>query len=237
MSTSVKAKPAFFDARKLPSPSNRYVCWLDLVGAANAMQLSLPRAANFIAKIHVAGQRALVGKTRLRAYPAIDGVYAVSETRREMEAFLREAMMILSLTFLKEGDHKLRFSVRCGVAFGHVIEGSDLSRGSPDLHSNPNYSQCLAVGRAIAHAYESEGQAPFFGVCIHESARQLAPPGEVAFPDRLWRWIQSSDVRHQTSLGDGLREYFDWVGKNAEAVLFPADKLPKYRKQVEEYFA
>lgn len=227
-------KPAYFDARKLANPCKRYVCWLDLVGAANAMRLSLPRAANFVAKIHVAGQRALVGKVGLRAYPAIDGVYAVTEKKASIEAFLTDAMLILSTTFLAEKENKRRFCVRCGVAIGYIYEGTELALGAPDLASNPSYSQSLAVGPAISHAYESEGQAPFFGVCIHDTAREFAPEGEIPFADRLWKWTPSK--QHDQEMRTHLKEYFDWAGKNAESILFPADKLPKYREQVEEYF-
>ena len=234
MSKSHQPKPAFFDARKLADPTNRYVCWLDLIGAGNAMRLSLPRAANFIAKIHVAGQRAIAKKPGIRAYPAIDGVYAVTEQRATMEAFLKDAMIILSTTFLDETDHHRRFSVRCGVAFGYIYEGAELSLGAPDLAANRGYSQSLAVGPAISNAYESEGQAPFFGICVHDTARTYAPVGETPFPNRLWHWVPSK--QYSKEMGTQLKTYFDWAGKNAESILFPADKLPKYRKQVEEYF-
>ncbi|MBX3380848.1 MAG: hypothetical protein KF805_12210 [Phycisphaeraceae bacterium] len=234
---SAGVPPAYFDSQKLPPAGPRYVCWLDMVGAANAMKLSLPRAANFIAKIHVAGQRAK--DANINVYPAIDGVYAVASRRDHMTDFLRRAYLTLAETFMKEPEQINRFLVRCGLAFGPIVEGASMAKGAPELSGNASYSNGLAVGSAISNAYDAERGAPFFGVFVHESARAFAPSGDQPISFALWRWLNpavKADATYGKAIGKELEKYFTWVESNAATVLFPVEKLPAYRKLTGEYF-
>jgi hypothetical protein len=100
------------------------------MGANNAMRLSLQRAANFIAKIHVAGLEAKAFFYTLNIYPVIDGFYAVTSDQSVMLGFLRLLMRKLATLFLNEKSHEHQFFVRCGLAYGPIILGQRLASGS-----------------------------------------------------------------------------------------------------------
>lgn len=74
-------------------PHNRYVAWVDLMGAANAMQMSLPGAANFIARIHAAALQAMVVYESVSLHPITDGFFVVEEKWEVMRAFLRKVYL------------------------------------------------------------------------------------------------------------------------------------------------
>lgn len=78
-------RPYFTDTGIAAAISNRYVAWLDLMGASNTMARSLSKAANYIGKIHLAAFEA--ENSAVTTYPVIDGCYFVSEDRRVCKPF------------------------------------------------------------------------------------------------------------------------------------------------------
>ena len=234
----LKVESPYFDHSKINDPEPRFVCWLDLVGASNAMKLSLPRAANFIGKIHVAGLRAASG-TPVKAYPVIDGFYAIAANKVAISDFLRKSIAPLAVAFATEKDHYKRFLIRCGLAFGPVIEGTELAKGAKELAKAKCYSDNVAIGIAISQAYESEKLAPFFGVHIHESARAFAPHGAKPFGSAFHHWLKpgnADDAALSKIMKIELSRYFDWAKQHANTILFPTEKLPHYQQLCAEYF-
>jgi hypothetical protein len=63
----------YFDARKMSPSVHQFVCWIDVMGSQSAMSRSLPMAANFLMKLHIAALTAHKAYT-LDIYPVIDGV-------------------------------------------------------------------------------------------------------------------------------------------------------------------
>lgn len=233
----------YFDAAQLPASQSAYVCWLDLLGAGNAMKLSLPRAANFIGKIHVTGIRAANSAQGVTLYPVIDGFYAVSQQQQPMLRFLRAALRSLSITFLFEQDNYKRFMVRSGLAFGPILQGVDLSACSNDLNQSPTYSGAVALGQSISQAYESERLAAPFGVYVHESARVSSPPNNPPLPVSFWKWCKDSDATDillRTAMAKELEAYLAWADEHRTSILFPTDEKPdfgaKLLRKVREYF-
>ncbi len=62
----------YFDNRNLKS-EDRFVAWIGLMGAANNMIASLPKAACFIGKIHDAGLQAAPRFGAVSLHPIADG--------------------------------------------------------------------------------------------------------------------------------------------------------------------
>lgn len=233
------ATAPFFNGKGIKSQL-RYVAWVDMMGANNAMRLSLPRAANFIAKIHVAGLETQ-SRLRLDLHPVIDGFYAVALDQAAMLNFLRLLMMKLAVLFTTEGDHSHQFFVRCGLAFGPVILGGDLAAGSECLAGASAYSATVAIGPAISQAFEAEKSAPIFGIYVHESARAFSGDGEVPLGNTLFRWWDPKSPSHQAgveTLREKILERLDWLEKNKATNLFSATgRLEEYRSLVAEYFS
>lgn len=215
----------------------KYVFWLDLMGARNAMKLSLSRAARSVMKIHAAALLAKQKHPDLEINPVMDGVYGYVEKRDLLETGLTEIMTALGNVFVQEKFSNNRFMVRAGVAYGPIIPGKDLAAGAPILQQNQDFLGGTAIGMAISQAYEAEGYAPPFGVYIHESARAFAPrmPDSYPYLTNLWSWFDEDDA-----LTWGIRrtlvEHFDWLAKNPVSAQYDAQALIKHRALADEYF-
>jgi hypothetical protein len=215
----------------------RYVFWLDLMGARNAMKLSLSRAARSVMKIHAAALLAKQKYQDLEINPVMDGVYGYVEKRELLEKCLREILTALGNVFVQEKVSSSRFMVRAGVAYGPLIPGKVLAIGAPILQQNQDFLGGTAIGMAISHAYEAESCAPPFGVYIHESARAFAPrtPNSYPYLTNLWSWFDDDDA-----LTWGIRrtlvEHFDWLEKNPVASQYDVQALIKHRALADEYF-
>ena len=215
----------------------RYVFWLDLMGARNAMKLSLSRAARSIMKIHSAALLAKDHHPELDINPVMDGVYGYVATRRSLQACLAEILKALANVFVQEKTASNRFMVRAGVSFGPLVPGTSLAEGAAILQTNRDYLGGTAIGMAISHAYEAEGCAPPFGVYIHESARAFAPssPDAYAYLTNLWDWCEDDDVL-TWGLRRALLEHFDWLGKHPVGAQYEPEALAKHKSLATEYF-
>lgn len=93
----------------------------------------------------------------------------------------------------------------------------------------------------MVQAYAAQAEAPPFGLCVHESARALAPAGDEPLHDRRWRWDEFGNEavrRSWTALQANLKSYFDW--SSAERSLrigYPLDRINVHRTMVGQYFA
>lgn len=219
-------------------PALRYVAWVDMMGANSAMRLSLPRAANFIAKIHLAGLEARRGHPGIRLQPVIDGFYIVALDQRAALDFLRCTMRLLADEFMAARSEEHRFFVRCGVAFGPVLLGDEVAKGSGVLSAETAYSAGVALGPAISQAFEAEKLAPIFGIYVHESARSFAGESEMPLHYTLLQWWKDGDIAHAKAFGKAIKKHLGWLRDNCEGTLFNGalDKLDKYGRLVSEYF-
>jgi hypothetical protein len=215
----------------------RYVFWLDLMGARNAMKLSLPRAARSVMKIHSAALLAKQLYPGLEINPVMDGVYGYVATRKLLQDCLTEILRALANVFVQEKTPSNRFMVRAGVSFGPLVPGISLAEGAPILQTNREYLGGTAIGMAISHAYEAEGCAPPFGVYIHESARAFAPsaPKAYAYLTNLWPWFDEDDALTWATRRT-LLKHFDWLSKNPVGAQYESEALKKHKALATEYF-
>lgn len=215
----------------------QYVFWLDLMGARNAMKLSLPRAARSVMKIHAAALAAKQEFEGVEINPVMDGVYGFVGERKAMEGCLRRILTSLANVFIQEAAESNRFMVRAGVAFGPLIPGATLAAGAQILRDNKEYLGGTAIGMGISNAYEAESLASPFGVYIHESARAFAPRGVRNYPYRsnLWRWVDDDDPL-SWALRRTLVEHFEWLHRNSVAAQYDLDALKRHRALADEYF-
>jgi hypothetical protein len=127
--------------------------------------------------------------------------------------------------------------IRAGVSFGPLVPGGDLAEGAEILRKNSDYLGGTAIGMAITHAYEAEGNAPPFGVYIHESARAFAPRGKLHQPylSNLWRWFKE-DEPLTWALRRTLIEHYDWLEHNIIASSYDSAALVRHKALATEYF-
>jgi hypothetical protein len=233
-------KPSYIFAaveRSTESLEYGYVFWLDLMGARNAMKISLPQAARSIMKIHAAALLAKERHPEMEINPVMDGVYGYVGDRKALETCLTEILASLANVFVHEKTASSRFMVRAGVAFGPLISGSALAEGAPILKQNVSYLGSTAIGMAISHAYEAESSAPPFGVYIHESARAFAPTDGKSGPYlvNLWRWFAYNDPL-TWALRRTLLEHFGWLEKNPVSAQYDPEARRRHYALAEEYF-
>ena len=217
---------------------NKYVFWLDLMGAQNTMAVSLPKASNYVLKIHVAALRA---NEHLHAalVPVVDGVYCICDERSQMFKLVHKVMDALALTFVLETDNAHRFLVRGGISYGLVVHGDGLAAASDTLKANRQHLASIAIGMAISNAYQAEKQAPPFGIFVHESARAAAPENHLVMTDVFHSWYDETNPVDAELLKDfrpKFKEYYSWVRKNHRKILYPQDRIEEHYRMAEEYF-
>jgi len=229
---------AFFDATGLgASIANRYVAWLDLMGAKNTMGRSLNRAANYIGKIHAAALAEASNDVEI--YPVIDGCYMITESKDALESALTETMTRLASVFVHEDSQVQRFLVRGGIAAGRIIAGRDMMPCSDQLKKHKSYSSCLAIGTAIGQAYAAESSAPPFGFWVDITARAFKTGNSHPFTTTLWRWWNQKSPEgrlKQEVLGKAIEHYFHWAERNRRLIEYPLDRLCEHRDAAKEYF-
>ena len=215
------------------TPSDAYVCWLDIMGTKNSMSESFEKSANFILRFHAA---VLSAKTTLvKIYPVMDGVYIVSSSWRYLTSALNRIMTCLAVVFLGEpNDH--RFVVRGAIARGTIQHGGQITNDvCPAIFAEAGYKDQLLFGMPMIQAYSSETCAPPFGVFIHESARAVGGlQGKYYFWKRVDKITKKKSL--QTELKDALVSFFEWEGLHSFYLGLPLAKFDEYQARVKEYF-
>lgn len=190
-SGSVKASPAF-------------VAWFDMMGAKVAFTRGLPKAANFIAKMHDALARA-TPRSGCDVVPITDGAFLITSSALTLRRSLELAMFRLACSFMHETKNEHRFLVRCGIAFGDVIRGRALAIGFQDQADAAPYAHQAPLGLPIGDAHSAESSAPPLGVFVHSSAAShwgLRAEGS-------WRWWDTGILApaQASSLGKAVASY------------------------------
>lgn len=237
-----EVKPAFFDNRHLLDPPRQaYVCWLDVMGAANAMLRSVRTAANFVCKIHDVALTEFPSyqDQQLELYPVIDGIYVVSNRQAPLRYFLSAILRRLAETFLQETTPWFRFMVRGSIAYGPLVAGSDIGRNaSYALDENQHYKNSILLGIPLAQAYRGERKAPPFGIYIDESARAFCGPDERCFTFIWWDWYtQARPPLDAQKMHAALQEHFQWCKKYTETIGYEPERIDYHARLADdEYF-
>lgn len=234
------SRPFFNAAPAGLAIANRYVAWVDLMGAKSIMGRSLWKAANFIGKIHVAALRAAGTESGVQVFPVIDGCYLMAERRANLERALEQMMLALAATFIHELSDDLRFLVRGGIAAGRIIEGNAMAKCSGELESHPKYRDCLSIGTAIGQAYTAESKAPPFGFWVDITARSSILGENQPYTEAYWRWWRATPANlgreRAAALGGQLMTYFDWAQKHRRELEYDESRLTEHRESAREYF-
>lgn len=215
------------------SPSEAYVCWLDIMGTQSSMSESFEKSANFILRFHAAVLKAKAPKVSI--YPVMDGVYISTESLSEMAAALNRIMTCLAVVFLGESNEH-RFVVRGAIAKGPLQQGSLLDDDvCPDITANAGYKDKLLFGMPMIQACASETSAPPFGIFIHESARAVG-----GLQGRYFFWQCDKSISKKKDLQGELREelvsFFEWEKTRHFYFGLASAKLEEYRDRVKEYY-
>lgn len=230
----------FDESQATPLATNSYVVWLDLMGAVSAMSRSLPKAANFIMRIHDAVLRAVEGLSRVTLYPINDGVYAISEHQSDILHFLRRTMWLLADQFIIEPHHEHRCLVRGAISFGRVLHGRGLAEGLIGERANPQYMNAIVIGMPIAQAFRAEHEAPPYGIVVHESARGFAPRDAHPMSYVFWNWFDFDNAVPPPKLKAfrwHLTDYLNWLEQHHRSQLYSLEALTRHRQMADEYFA
>ena len=224
----------YFNAAALPEPATEYVAWIDVMGMQAWMSRSLHVSANFMCKLHVAVLRHAIDNVKV--YPIMDGFYATSPTKADIERFLQFVLGDVADEFIETQEHRHRFIIKGAVAFGPVVHGSDISAdASREIACNTQYGQTLLLGMPMVQANSSERFAPAFGIYVHESARSFCPTGEQPFRTIWWNW-EREDSRRWSRLKSALREYYDWCSERAGSIGYEPERIDMHRRMMEQYF-
>lgn len=226
----------FFNSSYLPTPSNEYVAWIDVMGTQSTMSRSISASANFISKLHIACLQA--PRKTLVIYPVMDGIYAAGQDQQEILEFLRSIFTQVSEEFCQTNKAQHRFMVRGGLSYGPTFHGKSFGQNtSTVLTNNQSHRDALLLGMAVIQAYLSESSAPPFGLFVHESARAFSPQGQPPIPHSYWKWVNSSNREIWIETKEKLHEYLKWCSENSLPLGYPSDAIKKHTEMVSQYFS
>ncbi len=219
--------------------TNKYIAWIDLMGAANAMMLSLPKASNFVAKVHCTAQKAQVTHQRISVHPITDGFFATADDWGDLIRFLRRSFLTLANLFSLERYNQHRFIIRGAIAYGPFIDGTSITAGfgqpQPTYIGN-NYMHNVMIGSPLSWAYKAESKAPPFGIYVDQSVLTFSP-SPIGSPLHYW-WNLGNQTEKDwaKNFGRMVLRHFQWQLKNANKTIYPVEKHEFYIKQITEYF-
>lgn len=227
-----------FDESRMGDPVYQYVCWVDVMGSESSMRRQLSLAANFVMKLHVAALEVLGTSVGVTLYPVMDGLYACAPKQGPMLNFLKELFFRLGVTFALERNPSYRFCVRAGLAFGPVITGGGVTRGSPVLGQHQEHCKNILLGITVSQAYTTARQAAPYGICLHESTRAFAPRrAKVLFGTHYRWWKQRTDGGLLIdSLKTAFAEYHRWCQGHSVSLLYDKDRIEAHDELVKDYF-
>lgn len=210
--------------------SNKYVCWIDTMGTQNTMSVSLAKASNYIIKLHSCLIQAADGLDSVLIYPVMDGAYITCANKKDITSVLKKTFSFLANIFLQEKDNGKRFVVRASLAFGDIIDGNMIT-DDVTKHISSDYKQRILLGMPIIQAYQSEKNAPPFGIFIHESARKFDEEHKIQ--GRTFKWW-ANDLSQK--LYEAICGYFEWCRYNSLLLEMDEKKIDNYIKLAKSNF-
>lgn len=228
-------KDGIFVNTQCLSPQESYVCWIDIMGTKNTMLSSFERASNSILRFHASCINATKELIDINVYPLMDGVFITSGNIHDMKEAIDGIYKGLSDVFLGQ-KYEYQFVIRGSLAYGEISHGNEITKKvNAEISSNNNYKRQLLFGLPMIQAFNSEGEAPPFGVYIHESARTMRK--EDKLQGRYYDWCRGVDsILTKQSLSNALCSYFDWCEAHYNTLKMEKNKIEKYKDLVKEYF-
>ena len=225
----------YYNQSEVGSPSYEYVAWVDIMGTLSSMSRSVETTANFIGKLYVAALKS--ERDSVRLYPVMDGLYAVSENQRSILYFLRQFFTMIAQEF-NSSENRYRFMIRGGISFGPVYHGDMITESaSRDLARESGHRDSLLFGMPMIQAYSAEGDAPPYGISVHESARAFCPSGDNVIPHRWFMWRHSHNNETWKALKHELNKYLDWCSCRSRQIGYPKEKIEFHKEIANEYFS
>ena len=216
------------------------------MGSASILSRSDVMASIFIGKLHSC---ALISaeKTKFSGniYPFVDGIYATSLDRANIQCFIKCVFRLMALNFIFEEQTEHRFLLRASISFGQIIEAENISGCANIFDKYREYTRGVLFGTPLARAYSSEVNAAPFGVWIEDTARHFAPPSGKTIRRTFWEWwsypsnIQEVDnhcdqIEH--ILSEELSKYFDWCARNHHRILYEREAIDRHKDLASQYF-
>lgn len=222
------------------APDNRYVAWIDIMGAAAAMSRSLAEAASKIGKFNAAvlmAHKASACKGDVSFHTMTDGAYLVAKSAQSLRSVLAGALSNIARVFLS-ASRSNRFVVRCVVAYGEVVTSEIMDerlRVNSELESvDKAILRNVMLGGPFAIAYGKEGCAPPFGVYVDQSAVRAGFAGK-----SIWHWWKEDEE----TVGEFIRlfkmsleQHFAYIEEHYYDHMLPASKIAEYRAKIRSYF-
>lgn len=248
--TRLRTKSLEFNSEHLKPAPNAYVAWLDLMGAGHAMSNSVQKSANFLARFHMAVERARVSMDfEGRLLPINDGIFIVAQKKADIISIVGRAMIMLAANFIATPAPDNRFLLRGGIAFGPVYSGRMLIEGirPKKFREAAHFMDTVMFGPALIQAFREEHSAPPYGIAVHESARAFCPSGETPFRMNHWMWWAPNepcdypkDTPPLTELKDCLASHlnvhFDWLESSLIYHSLDKAKVQQWRDACSQYF-
>lgn len=227
----------YFLGDKAGPQHNRYVLWIDVMGAGAKIGRNVRTASIPVMKLHVAALSAVKknkGKP-LELFPIIDGLYVASEDRNPLMFFMSDIMRSMAAEFLVL-DNWERSIIRGAISYGPVIFGRESIEGA-EILKETNYCNSILLGMPLVQAYTAERLAPPFGVYVHESARAFSPPSSHPMTTVFWRWWCTNKVAQQVvlALPPKMEEYFKWCREHTAELEYPVDRIDAHLRLAQEY--
>ena len=229
---------------------NAYVGWPDLMGAGHTMGTSVQKTANFLARLHIAVERARSEfDFNGRLLPINDGVFIVTTKKRDLMSLLGGAMILLSANFIAVPRPHDRFLMRGAIAYGPVYFGEMLNPGlqPAKFRESASFMNTLMFGPPLIQAYRAESSAPPYGIAIHESARAFHPPDEAPFRMTHWMWWAPNEpvdypkkapplTALKDCLAKDLESHFRWLLDSLLYHGLDESKVGQWRINCQQYF-
>lgn len=256
-----KKYPSFFNTEKI-TPEKCYIAWIDVMGAASMMEVSLQRAAICIGKLHDVVFAESKKHPKLTLHPLVDGCYAVSKEFAPLLQFTQSVMTRLFATFYAarvsatgRDAWKSQFLVRAVLAYGPIVTAEMMKMGfsyKPEELSSPYFNNVF-IGNLLGSTHDAEKSAPPFGVYVSTSVRceaELSASDSVEFKSLVgqvyYRWfLDKARAKQRDSLGlpsnpsemgQAVIDFLEAEKENAATSCYPEKKHEGWCSRVREYF-
>lgn len=235
---------AYFNADKIPTPQNEYVCFLDIIGIQSRMLHSVKQTSNYIFKLHATILESIrEGQYKnVSVYPIMDGAYISSTSKKSILNLLSRLFRELCLA-LREADFKHWYLIRASLSYGPIIHGRDIPyAASNEFTTKVGYKEQILIGSPVTWAYSNESFAPPMGIFFHDSALSSSDMMLHGHIDPNWKWHKDNELIKIDSAMINIfqgkfGEYYDWMYTHTPENEYPMSKRREHIKAFNNYFA
>lgn len=229
---------SYVNDKVIPTASNEYVLWVDIMGTKNKMFSSVKTASIFMLKLHTAILQNLTSD--LIAYPLMDGAYITSKSKNAMTCFITKLFASIGKDISQQKDIQHVFLIKAALAYGPVINGKEIGAGVNAIFtSNEIYKNSILIGLPMVQAFNSESSAPPFGIYIHESARAFSSQEETPFVHKWWKWYLTDQriwkMKDSDALFDSVTRYFEQAQKKYILEDYAKERIEVHKEMFREY--